>query len=1618
MPGFSERLPVARSLHNTPSGYAIPRCPSTEEPSMRPTTFPAFAVALVALFLALPALAQLEPQEPPAKINQEGLVVDAFGFPVDTGEDQVDLTFRLYDSAEEGAPFWTETHSVTINSGYYAVVLGSETELTLAALNREEVWLSVQIGADPEMSPRQRMVSVPYAMRAAEAVNATGHIEPLSVTTGGDITGGTGHMSNFTVSALLETEEIDVSGNARIHGNLDLDGTFSGNLADNTVQAADIADRQVTEPKVADNAITERAVATGAITEDEIRNQTIVFGDLSQELIDMIEEGTGGGGGPEGFRINAERLNGMTSDQFVRSDLADVLDGGSYTFMGRIIASAGQTGDGHGISFMGDTSEAIVALDSQAAGSTFRVGNLGGGGDELSLETQGGRIWLQGGTVTTTHGATVGQDLQVGGNLTGAGAGQFGGAGAFGGNLNVGGAATVGGVALLQSDTVVGGSLVVAEDVEVTGQFYGAGSGVFEGVLAGNSGVYANAGQIVAQAGGVEAAEDVLAGRDVIAGRDIIGGRAIVPKPGSGGAGIVFPTPAFDNNGRAWLQYYAEAGSAGIAELGVGQDGDDVVRLAAGGGTQIRSVNPTDLPQGGDLDVGRRLIVRGTSEFRNDMSVDGMVSAWQLAAGELFVDNQVTVDNVLVAQELTVLDRAVVEGSLWAASISGALGSNMVDSGTIINNSVGPDDLAATAVHSGNILDGGIASVDLANNSVTSDKIANATILGADIAPNAITAAKIADDQILTRHIKDGQVGTGDLAGNAVTTAKIADLQVKTADIGNGAVTTAKLAGNAVTSAVIADGTIANADIAVDAVTGDRIKNGSVSGADIADQSIGNADLATNAVDARVLANNSVGSGHLQDGGVRRDDIASNAINAAKVADGSLGGADIANGSIASADIADNSLGGVDIQNGSIANADLGANSVTTDKIANGTITEDDMGFDIGGGGSGIISGGNVVFPNNNQGNIWRHGENGEEDWFLRREGEDLVLRETEDSNRIMWRVVDNSGTHSPYGFNASTTGAGGYRIDDSHVIQGDRDFFGKRMFVTGTSYDEGGAPASNAVVFPKHSSGQRPYVGTVPTANLMVVKSGSSGSDQMTIQARNLVKVDGALEVLVKSRDGDAYDSPIFAVYGNDQTTRGWKPGHQAYVFTAYGDPPHTNENSEKIILGRQPDWQGRAGGGFFGTWRWSNFDNGDRNQHSGGSTSEWWEYDGHGRRYQELHWGTDGSHAPEQVSGTGGNSRSRYQRGIARAQAIKRWRGSWDRANNGQRWCPWNYCWDRRMISSMYVGTYFQWNMNGLPAGAILARGQIWYRFRSQVGLTRRARSEYYGGHYGQASLDVYLFGRSGTRHKHSEVHGCCTGRDTGWRKVNLTTGDLLGVVIENVRVDGKSWAGQNRSTWRGQWRGWGHRMPGRARRNWPQGKWMFYQVTTSHEVWLDTFSIEFMSSRLSEMQVYADATFWGAVHIKGDLKVLGQKNFIQPHPEDPNKEVAYVSLEGGESGTYWRGSSRLSDGKAEIQLPEHFVLVTAEEGLTATATLREPGPAVYVDELSNSKLVLRTGDGSKSNARFDFIVMGVRKGFENHVPIRYRNPAAERQAAQAAADPTMGLGGPEVANASYTP
>ena len=78
----------------------------------------------------------------------------------------------MYDEQADGTLLWSEVHSQTdIVQGVFRVELGLESTLDAEILEGDR-WLEIQINEQAPMAPRQRIISVPYALRASVAEHA------------------------------------------------------------------------------------------------------------------------------------------------------------------------------------------------------------------------------------------------------------------------------------------------------------------------------------------------------------------------------------------------------------------------------------------------------------------------------------------------------------------------------------------------------------------------------------------------------------------------------------------------------------------------------------------------------------------------------------------------------------------------------------------------------------------------------------------------------------------------------------------------------------------------------------------------------------------------------------------------------------------------------------------------------------------------------------------------------------------------------------------------------------------------------------------------------------------------------------------------------------------------------------------------------------------------------------------------------------------------------------------------------------------------------------------------------------------------------------------------------
>lgn len=233
-------------------------------------------ILLVSTLALLGSSAFAQTTKVPALINYQGNVRSATGTPLSATRT---VTFRFYKSPTSALAadrLWSESQSVTIVDGNFSVLIGGG-----AAVNNEantgtfaevfgkstSVYLSITVddgtsATDPEISPRQQLVTTAFAFRAtvAEKVDdaaVTGPMIAANAVTTTQLNASAVTAEKIATSAVTSTQI--------------LDGTIAtADIADSSITTVDIADNSITTAKIVDGAIATADMADSAITTAKI----------------------------------------------------------------------------------------------------------------------------------------------------------------------------------------------------------------------------------------------------------------------------------------------------------------------------------------------------------------------------------------------------------------------------------------------------------------------------------------------------------------------------------------------------------------------------------------------------------------------------------------------------------------------------------------------------------------------------------------------------------------------------------------------------------------------------------------------------------------------------------------------------------------------------------------------------------------------------------------------------------------------------------------------------------------------------------------------------------------------------------------------------------------------------------------------------------------------------------------------------------------------------------------------------------------------------------------------------------------------------------------------------
>ena len=180
---------------------------------------------LLALASVLPAWAQVAV---PPSFNYQGVLRDGIGGVL--AEQTPTVHFKLYNVNSGGEALWTGSQKVLLDAnGLFNVVLSDEMAGTLGGVtlggviaSNQILFMGITVNENTEISPRQQLLSVPFALRAGDVNRASSGF----TVSGGSLTANSGAH----VLGLLDASSIRIGTNtltvADAHANLKLTGNL------------------------------------------------------------------------------------------------------------------------------------------------------------------------------------------------------------------------------------------------------------------------------------------------------------------------------------------------------------------------------------------------------------------------------------------------------------------------------------------------------------------------------------------------------------------------------------------------------------------------------------------------------------------------------------------------------------------------------------------------------------------------------------------------------------------------------------------------------------------------------------------------------------------------------------------------------------------------------------------------------------------------------------------------------------------------------------------------------------------------------------------------------------------------------------------------------------------------------------------------------------------------------------------------------------------------------------------------------------------------------------------------------------------------------------------------
>jgi hypothetical protein len=142
--------------------------------------------------------------EIPHAMSYQGILKDSTGAPVD--DDVYAIKFAIYSDSISGPALWETSGFVPIQTrdGLFDHVMGTTNPIPDSIAEFENLWVGVTVNLEPEMAPRTRLTSVPFAFAAQYADTAT--VSRDKTVDAGELTTGALDTARFSAYGDLLSE--------------------------------------------------------------------------------------------------------------------------------------------------------------------------------------------------------------------------------------------------------------------------------------------------------------------------------------------------------------------------------------------------------------------------------------------------------------------------------------------------------------------------------------------------------------------------------------------------------------------------------------------------------------------------------------------------------------------------------------------------------------------------------------------------------------------------------------------------------------------------------------------------------------------------------------------------------------------------------------------------------------------------------------------------------------------------------------------------------------------------------------------------------------------------------------------------------------------------------------------------------------------------------------------------------------------------------------------------------------------------------------------------------------------------------------------------------------------